>query len=189
MKPLVRLLARASVRALAVTLALLLASCRDAPEGITPVDDFVLDRYLGEWHEIARLDHRFERGLSLVTATYTRNADGSIRVVNRGLDAEHNRWREAVGHAELAGAATRGQLLVSFQWPFRSSYNIFILDPDYRYAVVSGPSRGYLWILARNPSLPLATYDQLVARARAAGFDVDHLIRVNQMAEPRPAPR
>lgn len=175
-------------RLMAVALALLLASCHDAPEGITPVSGFALERYLGEWHEIARLDHRFERGLEQVSATYTRNADGSIRVLNRGLDAEHNRWREAVGRAEFAGPATRGQLLVSFQWPFRSSYNIFILDPDYRYAVVSGPSRGYLWILARNPSLPRETYERLVAQARAAGFDVDHLIRVNQMAEPRPAP-
>lgn len=177
------------LRGLLIACALLLASCGGTPDGVTPVSGFALDRYLGEWHEIARLDHRFERGLEQVSATYTRNADGSVRVVNRGLDPAQNRWREAVGRAVLAGPPDRGQLLVSFFWPFRSSYNIFILDPDYRYAVVSGPSHDYLWILARNPSLPRATYDQLVAQARAAGFAVDQLIRVNQMAEPRPAPR
>lgn len=175
------------LRGLLIAFTLLLASCGGAPEGVTPVSGFALERYLGEWHEIARLDHRFERGLEQVSATYTRNDDGSVRVVNRGLDPESNRWREAVGRAVFAGPPDRGQLLVSFFWPFRSSYNIFILDPDYRYAVVSGPSHDYLWILARNPSLPRATYDQLVEQARAAGFPVEQLIRVNQMAAPRPA--
>lgn len=171
---------------LCIGLAFCLASCREAPEGITPVSGFDTNRYLGDWHEIARLDHRFERGLSLVTASYSRNADGSIRVVNRGLDASRNRWREAVGRAVPAGDPSRGQLLVTFQWPFQASYNIFILDPEYRYAVVSGPSRDYLWILARNPTLPRDIQDALVARARDAGFPVDQLIYVNQAAEPRP---
>ena len=80
-------------------LGLLLLSCTGIPDGIEPVTGFDQSRYLGTWYEIARLDHSFERGLSEVTATYDLNSDGSIKVLNRGFDAEEGAWREAEGVA------------------------------------------------------------------------------------------
>lgn len=164
-----------------------LSGCYEPPEGLTPVQGVDLDRYLGRWYEIARLDHRFERGLSRVTATYSRNPDGSLRVVNRGFDAADNRWREAVGRAEPLGAPGNGSLKVSFFRPIYAGYHILALDPDYGHALVSGPDRDYFWILSRTPTLPRTTQDALIARARAMGFATDRLIFVNHMSEPRPA--
>ena len=158
----------------------LLASCGGAPDGIEVVDEFELDRYLGTWYEIARLDHRFERGLSFVSANYSMRDDGGVRVVNRGFNEQSGEWDEAVGKAYFVGAADRGQLKVSFFGPFYGGYNIVELDKaGYQYALVVGPSRKYLWILARDPQLDSAIVERLVEKARGLGFATDELIYVS----------
>lgn len=137
-----------------------------------------LARYQGVWHEIARLDHTFERGLTCVSATYSANSDGSIAVLNRGFDAATGTWKEARGRALPVGKPGDGRLKVSFFGPFYGAYNILVLDPEYRYAMVCGPSRSYLWILAREKRLDPTVLDPLVAQAAAWGFPVGELIRV-----------
>lgn len=156
--------------------AAFLQGCASVPEGLRPVDGFDLDRYLGVWHEIARLDHSFERGLIKVTAEYSMRGDGGVRVLNRGYDPKKNKWREAEGRAYFTGGKTAGSLKVSFFRPFYGGYNIIELDKEYRYALVAGPSRSYLWILARDPALPQATVAMLVSRAAELGFDTGKLI-------------
>lgn len=158
-----------------------LAGCTLAPRGVTPVESFELERYLGRWYEIARLDHRFERGLSRVTADYSRRPDGGIRVVNRGYHAGKGEWRQVEGRAYPLGSLSQGSLKVSFFWPFYGGYHVIALDrQDYGYALVSGPSRGYLWILSRTPSLDAEITRQLVAEARGLGFATEELIFVDQ---------
>jgi len=162
-----------------VWLALLLAflaGCTGVPEGVQPVRGFQLERYLGTWHEIARLDHSCERGLTDITATYGRREDGGVTVLNRGWDAARGEWRQAEGRAYFTDAPDVASLKVSFFGPFYGGYHVFALDPDYRWALVSGPSRDYLWILARQPVLPADTLKDLVGQARDAGFDTDALI-------------
>ena len=165
-----------------ITLLLaLLGGCTGVPDGLTPVDNFDVNRYLGTWYEIARLDHRFERGLEQVSAHYSLNPDGSIKVINRGYDPEQRQWQEAEGTAKLVGEPTRGQLKVSFFGPFYGGYNVLQLAPDYRYALVSGPDRDYLWILARTASLPEQDLTSLVAEAQRMGFATEQLIYVRQL--------
>ena len=96
----------------------LLAGCAQIPDGVQAVEGFDTARYLGKWYEIARLDHRFERGLTNVTAVYTARDDGSIGVDNRGFDPAKGEWRQAEGRAKLAGAPGSGMLKVSFFGPF-----------------------------------------------------------------------
>ncbi len=163
-------------RAFAMSLLLVLCGCTGYPEGVQPVSGFALDRYLGTWHEIARLDHSFERGLTDVTANYSMREDGGIDVVNRGYDPDKGDWREARGRAYFIGDTDVASLKVSFFGPFYGGYHVFALDPDYRWAMVSGPSREYLWILARQPVLSPEILSELVARARRAGFATDALI-------------
>lgn len=173
------------VRFLLVVFPLFLFGCMRVPEGVEPVSGFSLERYLGEWYEIARLDHRFERGLTDVRAEYSLRPDGSIRVLNRGFDPEKGEWREAEGRATPVGDPGEGRLAVSFFGPFRSAYNIIALDHDaYGYAMVCGPNFNYLWILSRGPSLPPETFDDLVAKAERLGFPVDELIRVTHEKTP-----
>ena len=163
--------------------AALLAGCVAVPDGIQPVSGFQAERYLGTWYEIARLDHGFERGMSRVTAEYRRRDDGGIDVVNRGYLADTQTWKQADGKAYFVQSPDIGYLKVSFFGPFYGSYVVFELDrQDYRYALVAGPDRSYLWLLARSPTLDAATRERLVARAKAAGFDTSKLIFVDQGA-------
>lgn len=157
--------------------AALLSGCATAPEGVTPVGGFELDRYLGVWHEVARLDHRFERGLTGVSAEYSLRPDGGVKVLNRGYSAAKGEWKQAEGRAYFTGDKTVGQLKVSFFRPFYGGYNIIELDKTgYSYALVAGPSRDYLWILARRPELPARVLEELKSRAAALGFETDKLI-------------
>jgi apolipoprotein D and lipocalin family protein len=162
---------------LLVLLALtLLAGCTGVPQGLQPVRGFELERYLGTWYEIARLDHRFERGLTDVTATYSRRDDGGIDVINRGWDPAKGAWREARGRAYFLDTPQVASLKVSFFAPFYGGYHVFALDPDYRWALVSGPSRDYFWILARTPELPEPQLLELIDKANRAGFATGALI-------------
>jgi len=160
---------------------LLLAGCVAIPSDITPVTGFELERYLGRWYEIARLDHSFERGLVNVTADYSLLEDGRVQVVNRGYRPEDQRWETAEGMAALVGEPDVGRLKVSFFGPFYGGYNIIALDKTaYQYALVCGPSRSYLWILAREPRLAPAVLEDLVSQAQALGFATEELIMVDQ---------
>lgn len=156
-----------------------LCGCATVPSGLSPVEPFDVDRYLGVWYEIARLDHSFERGLSKVTAEYSRRDDGSIRVVNRGYDAERGKWREARAVAAFAGPADVASLKVTFVWPFSGAYNVIALDQKgYEYAMVTGSSRSYLWILSRRKHLDAAIVEELLVQAQQWGFRVEELLWV-----------
>ena len=161
-------------------IALLLAGCTGLPKGTEPVTDFELDRYLGQWYEIARLDHSFERGMECVTADYSLRDDGGVRVLNRGVKLDDGEIELAEGRAYFIGDENVGRLKVSFFGPFYGGYNVLALDDDYRWSLVAGPDRDYLWILARTPSLDEATRQELVAEARGLDFPVEELIWVEQ---------
>lgn len=159
--------------------ALLLKGCLGMPKAVQPVTDFELERYLGTWYEIARLDHSFERGLSGVTAEYCLRDDGGIQVLNRGFSESKNQWKEAVGKAYFVNSDSEGFLKVSFFGPFYGSYVIFELDHEnYQYAFISGPNTGYLWFLSRTPTVEQEMMEKFLSAARARGFDTDNLIFV-----------
>ncbi|KMQ74667.1 lipocalin family protein [Marinobacter subterrani] len=158
-----------------------LGGCTGVPEGINPVTGFNAERYLGTWYEIARLDHSFERGLSNVRAEYSRNDDGSIKVINRGYNAEEGQWDVADGRAVFVGDENTGHLKVSFFGPFYASYVVFQLDKEaYSYAYVTGYNRDYLWFLSRTPEVSEEAIEAFKARARAEEFDLEELIMVEQ---------
>ncbi len=159
----------------AVLVALASTGCTRLPEGIHPVQGFNLQRYLGKWHEVARLDHRFERGLTQVTATYSLNPDGSVKVLNRGWNAAKGQWKEAEGRAVFVSSSQEGRLKVSFFGPFYGAYTIIALEPD-RYSMICGPNRSYFWILSREPRLDPTTLQSLIAQAKAQGFATEQLI-------------
>jgi len=175
--------ARALLSLIAATV--FLSGCTGIPKGLAPVGAFDAKRYEGEWFEIVRLDHRFERGLSNVTATYSIRPDGIVRVLNKGFDTRRCRWRSIEGSARFLRDPATASLAVSFFGPFAGGYHVIELDKaDYRWAVVSGPTRGYLWILAREPRLDPALLSRLEERLRSLGFATEELIRVEH-GEPR----
>merc|ERR1711916_46831 len=107
---------------------LLLAGCLGYPKTVEPVQGFELQRYLGQWYEIARLDHSFERGLQGVTAQYSLREDGGVRVINRGYSEKKQQWQQAEGRAYFVRDEQQGYLKVSFFGPFYGSYVVYELD-------------------------------------------------------------
>lgn len=140
--------------------------------GIPVVKDFDAARYLGTWHEIARLPKWFERDLADVTATYEMDGD-TLRITNRGLRNGKEKVATAVGH--FAGPENEGAFRISFFRPFYGDYRIVWLSPEYDLAIVTGGDRSSLWILSRSETIPAEKRDALVAQAASWGFDVSKL--------------
>src|SRR6187397_1688173 len=165
----------------AVTLAALVMAL--AVQQVQTVRVVDLDRYLGEWHEVARFPNRFQKTCaSDVVATYSKLDDGRIRVVNRCKVAD-GKIKDAEGVARVVDTATNARLKVRFApaalsfLPFVwGDYWIIGLADDYSWAVVGTPDRKYLWILARVPRLDAAAFERALAAARASGFDTSRLI-------------
>jgi apolipoprotein D and lipocalin family protein len=165
------------------SVAALMMVAASLSEPVRTVDAVDLNRYLGEWFEIARFPNRFQRVCAGdVRATYARRPDGIIDVVNRCRAAD-GRLVEAQGAARVVDTRTSSKLKVRFApavlsfLPFVwGDYWIIGLADDYSWAVVGSPDRAYLWILARTPALDTASLDAARAAARANGFDIDRLV-------------
>ncbi len=143
-----------------------------------------IKRYMGMWYEIARFDHRFERGLVGCTAEYTLLPDGKIQVLNSGYKNDFNgKYKTAKGKAKLPNPAEPGKLKVSFFLWFYGDYYVMELDKDYKYVLIGSSSDKYLWILSRTPQLPSETLELILDKARQRGYDVSKLIWVKQKEE------
>lgn len=160
------------IKVLLVTIGLfaLLGGCTQAPKNVQPVLNFELERYLGTWHEIARLDHSFERGLQNVTAEYSMRKDGGVRVINTGVNTETKEPKQAEGKAYFLGSENVASLKVSFFGPFYGGYHVAKLDADYQMALVIGPNTDYAWILARSKQPDLASCDAYYQEAERLGI-------------------
>lgn len=158
---------------------LLVTGCRSTSH-LKVVDNFDIKRYLGTWYEAARYPHRFEKGLTQVTAQYTQNPNGTIKVVNRGFNASSKEWKEAVGEARFKDDPTEGWLKVSFFKPFYASYKILYLDDQYSQAIITGPTYNYLWILVRDREIPDNDLTQLINRTHQLGFETNKLEIIDQ---------
>lgn len=161
----------------------LLISCKSQDSMIdkTVVKDLNIDKYLGKWYEIARFDHRFERGLVGVTATYSYRKDGKIKVINRGyknnLDGELS---EAIGKAKIPNVNEPSKFKVSFFLFFYGDYYVLDLDKDYQWAIVGSSSDKYLWILSRTPQIEESLYSSLLDKMKKRGYDISKFIKVVQ---------
>jgi apolipoprotein D and lipocalin family protein len=166
-------------------IVLSLVACTGKPEGIEPISAFDSERYLGKWYEVARIENRFEQGLSQVTATYTARDDGGITVVNRGFDMSEARWKEAIGKAYFVDDRSSAHLKVSFFGPFYASYIAFHVGENYDHAFITGNSKDYLWLLSRTPSVSETTKADFLSQAQKLNFDLTNLVWVEQ---PLPKP-
>ena len=149
-------------------------------EGIPAVRCFDLPHYLGNWYEIARLPNHFEHGMDYVTAQYSRNTDGTVLDLNRGI--RNGEKLEISGIAKFKNSPVVGKLRVSFFRQFYSDYRIIRLAPDDSYAVVTGSTDNFLWILSRTPRLPENEREKLLADIRRLGFDTGRLVFPKQEA-------
>lgn len=150
----------------------------------TVVKELDIEKYLGKWYEISRYDHKFERGLVGVTASYSFRKDGKIKVVNSGFKETLNGQKsEAIGKAKIPNSKIPSKLKVSFFWFFYADYFVLELDEKYQWAVIGSRSDKYLWILSRTPELEGITYNEILNRLTKRGYDVSKLIKVKQKTD------
>lgn len=161
-------------------IAFVLYSCGSTiPKKAIAVINFDKAKYLGRWFEIARLDYKWERNLDNVTAEYSLNDDGTIRVDNKGYDVKKDRWEQSIGKAKFVKKDNVGMLKVSFFGPFYSGYNIIAVDSDYKYALVAGESLNYIWILSRETTMPESIKADFLIKAQEIGYNISDLVWVN----------
>lgn len=146
------------------------------------VKNLDIQKYLGTWHELARFDHKFERGLVGVTATYSMNTDGTIKVENKGYkDSLNGEKQIAIGKAKIPNPDIPAKLKVSFFWIFYADYFILELDKEYQWAIIGSKSDDYVWILHRKPKVQEEEYRYLVSLATARGYNTSKLINLNSL--------
>lgn len=142
------------------------------------VSVFDVRRFMGKWYEIARYDHRFEKGMTHVTATYSLQENGSIKVKNEGY--KNGKHKEVEGRAKQPNPADPGKLKVSFFLWFYSDYYVLDIDPDYRYVLIGSSSDKYLWIMSRDKTLSKEKQAELLDKLRVRGYDTEKLLFVDQ---------
>ena len=161
-------------------IGLILTSCSSTtiPEKAQAVQNFEKEKYLGKWYEIARLDFKYEKGLNNTTAEYSLKDNGMIKVDNKGYDYKKEEWEQSIGKAKFVGDENVAMLKVSFFGPFYAGYNVVAIDKDYKYALVTGESLDYLWILSREKSIPLEIKEAYLQKAKDIGYKTEDLIWV-----------
>jgi apolipoprotein D and lipocalin family protein len=181
-------------RALLVAAAALLgctaAVAEEAPPPLTAIESLDVARYMGRWYEIARYPNRFQRQcVGEASADYRQQPDDSLAVINRCRLAD-GRLDEAVGEARQLGGPASPRLRVRFAPAWLSflplvwgDYWVVALDADYRWAAVGEPSRRFLWVLARTPTLDAPTLAEVHRQLRAKGFDPARLVTDRQPAD------
>ncbi|MCB1176933.1 MAG: lipocalin family protein [Leptospiraceae bacterium] len=163
---------------LLLSFLLFIIQCASISKGVKLIESFEKDKYLGKWYEIARMDFYFERGLINVTANYSLNDNGTIKVLNRGFNPNTKEWKEAVGVAKFLDDQKKAMLKVSFFGPFYAGYNVIAIDPEYKYALVCGEKFDYLWILSRETIVPDTIKKEYLKIAEDYGFKTKELVWV-----------
>ncbi|WP_428231797.1 lipocalin family protein [Flavobacterium sp.] len=158
-------------------IAIALYSCGSTiPKKAVAVTNFDKSKYLGKWYEIARLDFKYEKGLNNVTANYSLNDNGTIKVDNKGYDFKKDKWKESIGKAKLVKEENIGMLKVSFFGPFYAGYNVIAVDENYKYALVAGENLKYLWILSRETTIPENIKTDYLKKAKEIGYNTSDLV-------------
>jgi len=139
-----------------------------------------LNKYSGNWYEIARYPNRFQKQcVGNTTANYRLKQNGDIEVINR-CKKKDGSYDDATGKAKVVDKTSNAKLKVSFFWIFYAPYWIIDLDPNYKWAVIGHPKKSYCWILSRTPQLDERTYQGILKRLEAKGYDTAKLIKTPQ---------
>ena len=161
---------------LLAVLACLLTGCSKLTVDNSVLSELDVQRFLGEWYEVARFDHTFEWGMEQTQAKYVQREDGDIDVLNSGI--KDGKPKTAEGKAKLTD--TPAVLRVSFFGPFYSDYRVMLIDSAYQYALIGSGSDDYLWILSRRSQLSDSIKTVILDEATRRGYDTKQLIWVKQ---------
>lgn len=158
-----------------ILLILVFTGCNMGKTKLQTVERVDIAKYSGHWYEIGLYPNRFEKDCRCTTAEYKPLSDGTLTVVNKCV--KNGKFNLIKGKAFVVPNSGNAKLKVQFFWPFKGDYWIIDLDEDYQWAVVSEPSKKYLWILSRKPILKDEIWDKIVKRLQEKGFDIQKIIK------------
>lgn len=167
-----------------------------------PIVNVDLNKYQGLWYEIARLPNMFQEGCINSTATYTVNPNKTMGIQNRCqlVDPSSNpmgstpnqtgiptiaidgtaypNYNEAVfGSNIFPGSFTTVMANQPSHMKVEGNYNVLLLDPSYRYALVGTNDRKFLWILSRTRTMNPLSYNEYIKYAAQLGYDTNAIIK------------
>lgn len=170
----------------AMGILFLFSACSSIPGKAEPVTDFEVNKYRGLWYEITRIDFTHEKNMNNVSAHYSLDEKGNVKVFNSGYNYKKQKWEKAEGKAKFRDEKDVAALKVSFFGPFYSGYNVIALDDEYQYAMVAGKNLDYLWILSRTKELPEDVKNNYLEKAKEIGYDINRLIWVRHDRDNNP---
>jgi apolipoprotein D and lipocalin family protein len=141
----------------------------------TTVPNLDLNRYLGEWHQIATISTWFQPNLIEVKAKYSLLPNGLVQVENSGVGKIFRLPSKIKGTARIPEQNNPSKLKVRFPLFGEGDYNVLELDPNYQWALVGGSSPNNLWILSRSLSITMDLYNELKEKARLRGYNSSKL--------------
>ena len=146
------------------------------PDKVKPIKNFEVDKYLGTWYEIARIDNPVEKGLQKVYATYSKKTDGKFEFITKGYSEKKKEWKTIKSKAKFAKTSTDGYFKVYYLGPFYTSYAIFEIGKNYEYAFVAGYNESSLWLLSRKKQIDQSVIDHFLKKSKELGFKTEKLL-------------
>lgn len=154
------------------------------PRKAVAVNPFEIDRFLGKWYEVARLDYKLDRNIINTSIDFSLKPNGNLRVVKRWYNYYKKRKEINIGMAKFAGPIYEGKMLLSFRKPLYFGYNVIGIDADYKYALVAGEDLRHLWLLSREHTVPENIRRAFIHKASLIGYDISKLVWVHQNEGP-----
>lgn len=178
---------KSSILLSGLSLAMLgLTACSTMPKKppLVPVPHVELASFMGDWYVVANIPYFAERDCVASVESYALLPDGNIDTVFTARKPDFDGKQIRVKTLGIVkNKQTNAEWQVQPIWPIRIAYLVIDLDPNYQFAVIGHPSRNYAWILSRTPKLPDATFDGILRRMAAQGYDTSRVAKVPQLAD------
>ena len=156
-----------------VAMAMTLVACHEEPLDVAP--DVSLRRFECKWYEIAKLPRLTQADCTRTTAYYRLLSDNELDVVNEcRLGSPEGDLRTVAAKVKVGNLAVAAKMSIDVGG-FFGDFWILEVGSEYEYAVIGHPTRDYLWILSRKPTIDAATLDGILTRTRLQKFDTSRL--------------
>lgn len=161
-------------------LCALLSGCGSVAT-IPTVDSLSLERFMGDWYVIANIPTMFEKNAFNAVETYQLDRDGTVATTFRfnkgGFDGPEKVYQSRAYVLDKESNAHWG---MQFVWPFKAEYRVVFLADDYSQTIIGRSKRDYVWIMAREPSIPEQDYARLLELLKSYGYDIEQIQKVPQ---------
>ena len=145
------------------------------------VDYVDLEKFMGDWYVIANIPTFIEKGAVNAIESYQLDSKGRVKTTftfrKNSIDGPKKTYNP-IGF--IHNKVTNAEWRMQFLWPFKSPFLIIDLDEKYSYTVIGIPSRKYVWIMAREPSMSGELYKKILSNLKDIGYDISLIQSIEQ---------